>query len=73
MLPKKVFDERMATCQGCSEWNRLYSVCLRGHRSNSPTGCPLKKFPPIFSATYDADVGRVLALRDASNCDGCGG
>lgn len=73
MLPTKVFEERMEQCRKCSEWNGLFSVCLRGHRATSPTGCPMKKFPPIFSAAYDADAGRIIVLRDMPRCDGCGG
>lgn len=63
----------MEICRACPDWNKAYSVCLRGHLGTSPTGCPLKKFAPVFSAAYDKDAGRVIVLRDLPKCDGCGG
>lgn len=72
MLPRQIFDDRMEQCKQCPEWNAVYNVCLRGHRLQSPTGCPLRKFPPIFSAEYDKDCGRVINLRELRSCDGCG-
>ncbi len=72
MRPSDTKERLEKHCFGCSEWNALYRVCLRGHLSQSPTGCPLRKFTPLYSTAYDEDRGRVILLPDPGRCAGCG-
>lgn len=66
MIPRNIFYERLEKhCQGCPDWA---DMCLRGHSPQSPTGCPLKKFPPVQGAQYDEDRGIVVAKLTTGCC-----
>lgn len=72
MLSRKEFYTRLEShCKPCSEWD---GACLRGHAIHSPTGCPLKKFPPVDGHSYDAEDVRVVvpAGGQRGGCRGCG-
>jgi hypothetical protein len=50
MIPRDVFYDRLDNhCRHCEHWA---NVCLLGHQSSSPEGCPDKRFPPIQGAQY---------------------
>lgn len=40
-------------CLKCDFWDNYN--CSKGHVNTSPTGCPIRKFEPVYSAGYDPD------------------
>jgi len=67
MIPRDVFYDRLGKhCQQCEHWA---NVCLKGHASSSPEGCPIYKFPPIQGAQY-ASVREAPSPPAFANCCG---
>ncbi len=60
-------------CAACDFWDGYN--CRKGHVTTSPTGCPIKKFKPVYSAGYDPDKPATPLVADAPaakrECD-CG-
>lgn len=52
MIEAGVFYQRLEICRRCPYWK---GACRKGHALQSPAGCPLKRFEPLYGAGYHPD------------------
>lgn len=67
MIDRHIFDARKAICERCSFWK---NQCLKGHRMNSPVGCPVNKFAGVNGAGIMPDSPvKIASAAPCTHCD----
>lgn len=68
-MDSATFHARLGVCKQCQHWS---GVCTKGHATQSPTGCPVKTFPPLPGHDFDSDPAQVVTSGIATKRSCCG-